>query len=319
MDAALDGVCGMRYLKILPALAVLGCALAAGGALAGAPPGLAAPDRESADLLARHEAMAAQLAHNEFGRPIALASQEEPRRVSGDVYAELDSPFATVSKSFADPRVWCDVLILHINTKSCRTGAGAEANQLSVRMGRKKSTDPEQGFALRFAFDLQAARARYLSARLSSPSGPLGSRDYQIELQAVPLPGRRSFIHLHYAYSFGSAARLATEGYLATGGSGKLGFTRTTTKDGTSGYVGGMRGAIERNTMRYYLAVACYLDSLAQPPGRQFSSRIEHWFDATEQYRAQLHELGRAEYLSMKQHEYAHQQDVAVQPRAAGR
>jgi hypothetical protein len=64
--------------------------------------------------------------------------------------------------------------------------------------------------------------------------------------------------------------------------------------------------------MRYYLAVESYLGSLSQPPGRQFSSRIEHWFDATEQYRRQLHEMDRADYLAMKQSEYARQQAVAA-------
>ena len=65
--------------------------------------------------------------------------------------------------------------------------------------------------------------------------------------------------------------------------------------------------------MRYYLAVESYLSSLAQAPGRQFSSRIERWFDATEQYRPQLHEMERADYLAMKQHEYARQQEIAAQ------
>src|SRR5207342_3849458 len=139
-----------------------------------------------------------------------------------------------------------------------------------------------------------AARAQFLSVRLSSADGPLGSHDYQIELQAVPLAAGRSFIHLHYAYSFGNAARLATEGYLATGGSGKVGFTRVVERGGKVGYVGGMRAAVERNTMRYFLAIQCYLDSLSQPPGRQFSSRIERWFDATEKYATQLHEMDRA-------------------------
>jgi hypothetical protein len=132
-------------------------------------------------------------------------------------------------------------------------------------------------------------------------------------LTAVPLAGGKSFMRLHYSYSFGGAARLATHGYLATSGSGKVGFTRVVNDDGKKSYVRGLRGAVERNTMRYYLAVESYLDSLSQPPGRQFTNRIERWFDATEQYRLQLHEMDRADYLSMKQSEYARQQAVAAQ------
>jgi hypothetical protein len=273
---------------------------AAGLAHAGAPP----LDPAASTLLARHQALSTALANNAFGRPLALESHEEPRRVSGDVYAVLDYPFASVDQAFRNPRSWCEVLILHLNTKSCR----AQGDVLSVRMGRKDARDPDDGFALRFAFRAEPRRPGYAAAQASSPSGPLGSRDYRIAMQAVPLPDGRSFMRLHYSYAFGTAAKLATKGYLATSGSGKVGFTR----DG-KGYVRGLRGAVERNAMRYYLSVESYLGSLRQAPGRQFVSRIEHWFDATERYGRQLHEIDRGSYLAMKQREYARQQELAAQ------
>jgi hypothetical protein len=127
-------------------------------------------------------------------------------------------------------------------------------------------------------------------------------------MEATPLADGRSFLRLHYSYAFGVAAKLATKGYLATGGSGKVGFTR----DGR-GYVRGLRGAVERNAMRYYLALESYLGSLAQAPGRQFSTRIARWFDATERYALQLHEMDRGSYIAMKQREYARQQELAAQ------
>ena len=127
-------------------------------------------------------------------------------------------------------------------------------------------------------------------------------------MQAMPLPNGRSFMRLHYSYAFGTAARLATKGYLATSGSGKIGFTRE-----GKGYVRGLRGAVERNAMRYYLAVESYLGSLGAAPGRQFATRIQHWFDATERYARQLHEMDRGSYLAMKQREYARQQQLAAQ------
>ena len=257
-----------------------------------------------AQLRAQHQALAGSLAHNDFGRPLALQSEEEPRRVSGDVYAVLDYPFATVSQSFRNPRSWCEVLILHLNTKQCR----ANGDRLAVRMGRKNDHDIDGGFALDFSFRADAPRPDFASARVSSPSGPLGSRDYRIAMQAMPLPDGRSFMRLHYSYAMGTAAKLATRGYLATGGSGKVGFTREGKR-----YVGGLRGAVERNAMRYYLAVESYLATLGQSPGRQFASRIERWFDATERYPRQLHEMDRATYLAMKQHAYARQQELAAQ------
>lgn len=260
-------------------------------------------DPSAAQLLARHDALAAALAHNDFGRPLALESKEEPRRVSGDVYAVIDYPFDTVSAAFRNPRSWCEVLILHLNTKYCQ----AEGDRLSVRMGRKNG-DVDDAYPLTFAFRADQPRPGYVGARANSPSGPLGSRDYDITMQATPLPDGRSFMRLHYSYAFGVAAKLATKGYLATSGSDKVGFTREGNR-----YVGGLRGAVERNAMRYYLAVESYLGSLGAAPGRQFATRLQRWFDATERYARQLHEMDRGTYLAMKQREYARQQELAAQ------
>ena len=134
----------------------------------------------------------------------------------------------------------------------------------------------------------------------AADTGPFSTRDYRIQLQAIPLAGgSQTFLHLRYSYGIGIAARLAMQGYLATLGSGKVGFTRA-----GSGYIGGMRGAVERNTMRYYLAIDAYLASLAAPPAQQRAKRLDTWFDATEQYARQLHEVERADYLAMKQSEF---------------
>jgi hypothetical protein len=73
-------------------------------------------------------------------------------------------------------------------------------------------------------------------------------------------------------------------------------------------YIGGVRGMVERNTMRYYLAIEAYLGALAAPPAAQLERRLQAWFDATEKYPRQLRELDRAAYLEMKQREYRRQQ-----------
>jgi len=275
-------------------------AASAGTALAATPP----PDPAAAPLRAQQLALAAQLAHNDFGRPLAITSREQPHSVSGDVYAVIDYPYATVDRAFRNPAAWCEVLILHLNTKYCR----AQGNTLSVRMGRKHPQDLDDAYAMDFAFHAQPPRPGFVAASASSADGPLGSHDYRIEMQAMPMADGRSFMRLHYSYAFGTAARFATRCYLATSGSDKVGFTRT-----GKGYVGGMRGAIERNAMRYYLAVDSYLGSLSAPPGRQFAARSAGWFDATERYALQLHEMDRGAYLAMKQREYARQQEFAAQ------
>jgi hypothetical protein len=60
--------------------------------------------------------------------------------------------------------------------------------------------------------------------------------------------------------------------------------------------------------MRYYLAIDAYLGALSSTPDKRLEQRITNWFDATEQYPRQLHEVGRQEYIQMKYREYERQQ-----------
>ncbi|HEX6363451.1 MAG TPA: hypothetical protein VFZ93_10865, partial [Albitalea sp.] len=132
----------------------------------------------------------------------------------------------------------------------------------------------------------------------------------------IPLDARRSFIHLSYSYGYGLAAQLAMQGYLNTAGRGKVGFSIVDRRaDGRAVYVGSMRGVIERNTMRYYLAIVAYLDTLAVPPAERVERRLRAWFDATERYPQQLHEISEEEYLAMKRREIE-RQDAPVQAKA---
>lgn len=246
-------------------------------------------------LRGKLQALAPQLAHNAFKRPLTLESTEAPDRLSGDVYALVDHPFNAVSAALREPAAWCQVLMLHLNTKHCAVKAGGSA--LAVAVGRKFDQPLSDAQKIDFAYSLVKADPNYLNVRLSAASGPMSTRDYSIVLEATPADGGKTAIHLGYAYAYGAAARLAMKGYLSTLGSDKVGFT----PQEQGGYVGGVRGVIERNTMRYYLAIDSYLD--APTPG-QLEQRLGKWFDATEQYAQQLHELDRDDYLAMKRHEF---------------
>jgi hypothetical protein len=258
-------------------------------------------------LLEKHAALAGQLAQNAYRRPLFLESTDGTNAVTGSAYAVLNSPFATVSEAFKSPNRWCEMLILHLNTKYCRASANESPSTLNMNIGKKTEQELGDAFALQFKYQLVANSPDYLAAHLRSDKGPLGTKDYRIELQAVPLPGGKTFMHLRYSYGYGVASRLAMQGYLATAGSGKVGFTRVQ-RGATAGYVDGMRGTVERNTMRYYLAIEAYLASLDKPPAQQLEARLQHWFDATEQYARQLHEVDKESYLAMKRAEYQRQQ-----------
>jgi hypothetical protein len=68
---------------------------------------------------------------------------------------------------------------------------------------------------------------------------------------------------------------------------------------------------IERNAMRYYLAIDAYLDARALPPAQQLERRLVDWFAATERHPEQLRELDWETYVQMKRLEVRRQQTLA--------
>ena len=259
------------------------------------------------ELLEKHKELAENLSQNQYKRPLFLDSSESSNTVTGNAYAVLDSPFPTVSDTFKNPKRWCDVMILHVNTKYCRANSDTSPSILKLNIGKKTQQALSDTSALEFTIQLIADTSKHLVVYLNAEKGPIGTSSYRITLQVVPLSKDKSFMHLRYSYGYGLVGRLAMQGYLATLGSSKVGFTQTAQNQKTN-YIGGTRGAVERNTMRYYLAIEAYLNSLDQPAEQQFDKRLEEWFDATEEYPRQLHEMDKPSYLLMKKMEYRRQQ-----------
>jgi hypothetical protein len=70
--------------------------------------------------------------------------------------------------------------------------------------------------------------------------------------------------HLTYAYGDDLAVLAAMQGYLATIGRNKVGFSVVGHKpDGAPLYVGSTRGVVEHNTMRDCVAIEAYVGALA--------------------------------------------------------
>jgi hypothetical protein len=283
---------------------VFALAAGAGAAVASVPDGNAA-----ASLYARHAALTERLYDNPFRRALHLDSSETASSLKGDVYALVDYPMATVSAALDNPENWCEVLILHINTKHCRATADRNGSVLRLSVGRKTAQPLDDAYPIEFAYRAASVTPRYLEIRLDAEKGPMSTSNYRILLQAVPVGKGQTFMRLSYSYDYGLAGRLAMKSYLATIGSGKVGFTPVGRQsNGQPEYIGGMRGVVERNTMRYYLAIDSYLASLSSPPSLQRQKRLQSWYAATEQYPRQLYEIGRADYMDMKQSEYLRQQ-----------
>lgn len=254
--------------------------------------GSVAAHADAGSLRARHAELKPQLQGNSYGRQMFIDSAEGSNSLQGDVYAVLDHPFDKVKEALVDPRAWCDIMLLPFNTKAC----SAQGNRLSVRIGRKYNQPVDQAYGLDFGFSNLAASADYLETRLSAGEGPFGTRDYRIVVEAVPLDRGRTFMHMSYAYGFGGSGRFAMQAYLATAGASKVGFTTN-----------GVRGAVERNAMRYYLAIDAFLDTMDVPRPQRVDQRINQWFSATERYPQQLREMDRNTYVTMKRQEYGRQ------------
>jgi len=270
----------------------------------------AVPEAQSAALLhAQYASLGERLQHNAFRRALSLDSSESSNDLKGDIHALVDYPFSTVSAALDDPAHWCDVLILHINTKHCHATTDKTRTILTVYIGKKTPQPIEDAYPIEFSYRVAAATTKYLEIQLNAEKGPLSTRDYRIQLQAMPVGNGRTFLHLTYSYAYGLAGRLAMKSYLATIGRGKVGFTLIGKQSsGQPEYVGGMRGLAERNTMRYYLAIDAYLAALPTATPLRLQKRLQSWFNATEQYPRQLHEVSRTAYIDMKRREYLRQQ-----------
>ena len=269
----------------------------------------AAVAQDAATLKARYASLQDKFANNQFGRPLVLESTQSSGDLKGDVYAVVEHPFSTVQQALVSPEHWCDILILHLNVKRCKASA-ATPKTLSLNVGRKFDQPIEDAYELNFKYRVGASSADYLQVLLSADEGPLSTKSYRIQVEAVPIEAKRTVIHMSYAYGYGFAAKMAMQTYLATLGSAKVGFTIVDKKpDGKPVYQAGVLGLLERNTMRYYLAIDAYLSAYGLPAAEQPEKRIREWYASTERYAQQLHEMDEAEYLDMKRKEMRRQQE----------
>jgi len=254
--------------------------------------------------------MQAQLTSSPMGRPLTVDSEELPGGLRGEVFAEVDQPFAQVVQALARPGNWCDMLLLHVNNRRCRlvkTDGGGRAVELAVV--RRYDLPVESAFILQMALRIDDSAPDYLSVDLGSENGPMGTSQHRVQVEAVPLAGgSRTFMHFSYAYQHNTLARLASQAYLGTFGRNKVGFTEV--GQGTSGpeYIRGLRGLVERNAVRYFLTVDAYLDAMGAPPAQQAERRMENWWAGTERYPRQLQEFDRATYFALKRSDRARQQ-----------
>ena len=186
-----------------------------------------AQQQDNASLLQRHAELREQLANNQFQRPLVVESSDQSGQLKGEIYAQLEQPFAVVAPQLQTMAQWCDVLILHLNVKSCRPSSVDSVDTLKISIGRKFEQPLDDAYPFNFLYQVKANQPDFLQVQLTAADGPLGTSNYDIELQLVALDEQRSFLHLSYAYRYGLASQAAMQGYLATIGRDKVGFSIT--------------------------------------------------------------------------------------------
>lgn len=261
-------------------------------------------------LMDQYKALNSQLKNNQFKKPLVLQSAENADALSGEIYTVLDYPFEQVYSAINNPNHWCDVLILHINVKYCRAENNNAGTILIINLGKKYEQPLLETYKAKFNYKSITNAANYFSVEMKADEGPLGTKDYRIWVEATPVNQKQTFLHFTYGYSFGLTSRLAMKGYLATIGKNKVGFSQETNpKTNQLNFISGVRGVVERNTMRYYLAIDAYLAALNTNESGQFEKRLAYCFKSTEKYAVQLHEMDRNEYVDMKRNEAERQRN----------
>jgi hypothetical protein len=231
--------------------------------------------------------------------------------LEGDAYAVVRYPYGTVRDAFSNPENLCEALVLHLNIKYCQARFDNGHPLLSVGIGKKTEQLLGDTYGVEFDYTVSTLDPSYMQVTLVAKEGPIGTKNYRIALEMVPLEAERAFVHIRFSYTSGLMSRLATNFYLAADGKDKVGFTRIVGSDNAQPqFIGGVRGIIERNTMRYFLAVDSYLSALSLPAPERFKESAERWFAATERYALQLHEVDHDAYVAMKQAEYQRQNDA---------
>lgn len=253
-----------------------------------------------------------------FGVPLSVQSEVRSDQVSAEVHGIIEHPFEAVKAALSTPASWCEFAPLHMNVKACTFQMQSYDTLLTLYIGRRYYQSPEDASSQPYQFAVHTGEPGSLSVALSAPQGLFGTTAHRLQLEATGMEGR-TVVVLRSSYVPSVVTRLMTAIYLATVGRNKVGFSREDAGPPASPrYVKGFRGLVERNAMRYYLAFEAFLDMQSVPVIHRFEACINAVYDLMEQYPAQLHEMGKAEYLDAKRRERENQLRLQQKLDAAG-
>ncbi len=237
--------------------------------------------------------------------PLSLHSTQTGARIRTEVYGTVHGSFADVAQTLSRPEGYCEFLPPLLNLKTCIHYRDNSEDRIRFYVGGKRFMSPIGTIHIVSILRVVTHTADDLHVRLSSVNGDVDEHGYRVDIEIAPF-GKNVLARVYTDYNPDRLTRMAVAAYVRTFASDKIGFTRV--PGGTKGeYVRGMSGIIERNTVRAFLAMQAYLDTLSVEPDRRYEARLQRWFGLTEQFPEQLHEMNRADYLSAKRREHLQQ------------
>ena len=280
----------------LMAICATVCSAAAAPA-SGLPTSLARPATEMAgELLKRYTDKSQHLTAGHLNRSFSITSEARDGAARGEALAEIHVSLSVLRAVLTQPERWCEILLLTPHVAGCASMEGGSDARFEVKLLYRYDQPADEAKRAQFRFEQRLSQPEFLSVRLASPQGPLGTQDYRLELEAAALDEQRSVLKVEYSYRYGIRAAAALGFYLATTGRQKQGFTL-----GEEGEpVRGLRGSVERNAMRYFLAIESHALCAEKDAAMRFQVSLDQWLRALEPYPGQIAEADPDDYRRIK-------------------
>jgi len=217
-------------------------------------------------LIDKYHKIEKELEKSSLTIPFYLESSMGKNASHVDIYGTIKYPFDIVENELQLPTNWCDIVLLHSNVRAC-TYKKVNDTWLLTLYNVKKFQDPlKDAYPMNFEYRVIAQQPGFFAISLAARQGIFGTKDHQFGLEAISLYQDRILIHLRYSYRYSSLGYLLMKSYFSIFGGGRIGFSVIgTDSDGNPVYVGGLRGAVEGNVLRYYLTILAYMDTLKIP------------------------------------------------------
>jgi hypothetical protein len=260
------------------------------------------PAQTYASLLSRYHLIEKVLSNSPLALPVYFESSVDKNYAGAEIYGIIYHPFEKVKKELSTHSNWCDIVLLHTNVRACTYSKTVRNSMITLYNVNRHYHHLNDAYLMNFIFGPISDQPSFFDVEMTAESGPFSSRDHKFRLRAIPLDAGRTFIQLVYSYRYNSFQYLAMKSFFALFGAGNVGFTVTASDSQNNPvYVSGVRGAIERNIMRYYLAFLAFFDSLDLPQNQRVEQRFGIWYDFTSKYKKQFPEMDKREYIQMKQ------------------